>query len=72
MKVAELREVIAEMPGEWEVVLQKDAEGNGYSPAVGAEPGLHVGDGWEIEVWDEEDEDVPEGAEPCLVLWPVN
>ena len=32
MNVKELKEAIANLPDEMEVVLQKDSEGNGYSP----------------------------------------
>jgi len=32
MTVKELKEAIANLPDEMEVVLQKDREGNGYSP----------------------------------------
>jgi hypothetical protein len=39
MTVKELKEAIANLPDEMEVVLQKDSEGNGYSPLAGADPG---------------------------------
>ena len=32
MTVKELKESIKDLPDEMEVILQKDAEGNGYSP----------------------------------------
>lgn len=32
MNVKELKEAIANLPDKMEVVLQKDSEGNGYSP----------------------------------------
>ncbi len=38
MTVKKLKEVIANLPDEMEVVLQKDSEGNGYSPLAGADP----------------------------------
>jgi hypothetical protein len=38
MTVKELKEAIVNLPDEMEVVLQKDAEGNGYSPLSGADP----------------------------------
>jgi hypothetical protein len=38
MTVKELKEAIANLPDEMEVVLQKDSEGNGYSPLAGADP----------------------------------
>ena len=38
MKVKELRESLDGLPDGMEVILQKDAEGNGYSPLEGADP----------------------------------
>lgn len=38
MTVKELKEAIAELPDDMEVILQKDGEGNGYSPLSGADP----------------------------------
>ena len=35
MNVKELKEAIADLPDDMEVILQKDAEGNGYSPLQG-------------------------------------
>lgn len=32
MKVKKLKELLQSMPDDFEVVLAKDAEGNGYSP----------------------------------------
>ena len=43
MKVKELLEALAEVDQEAEVILQKDAEGNGYSP-------LHVVDPYAVYV----------------------
>lgn len=38
MNVKELKEAIADLPDDMEVILQKDAEGNGYSPLADADP----------------------------------
>ena len=38
MTVKELKEAVANLPDEMEVVLQKDSEGNAYSPLSGADP----------------------------------
>ncbi len=38
MNVKELKEAIAHLPDDMEVVVQKDPEGNGYSPLAGADP----------------------------------
>ena len=37
MNVKNLKEAIANLPDEMEVILQKDSEGNGYSPLSGAD-----------------------------------
>jgi len=37
MNVKELKESIKDLPDDMEVILQKDAEGNGYSPLWGAD-----------------------------------
>lgn len=37
MTVKELKEAIANLPDEMEVFLQKDPEGNGYSPLAGTD-----------------------------------
>jgi len=38
MTVKELKEVIANLPDDMELVLQVDPEGNGYSPVDGVDP----------------------------------
>jgi hypothetical protein len=38
MNVKELKHAIENLPDDMEVVLQKDSEGNGYSPCCGADP----------------------------------
>lgn len=35
MNVKELKDAIANLPDDMEVILQKDGEGNGYSPLAG-------------------------------------
>lgn len=85
MNVAELKKAIADLPDEAQVILQKDAEGNGFSPLEGADPdAVYVPDStWSGEVydpnWSADDAclDVVEWerlkARPrCLVLYPVN
>ncbi len=81
MTVAELITELQKTDPNRIVVLQKDAEGNGYSPLAGADcSALYVADStWSGEVYDEEpedpdaDEDRPdETAKKCVVLWPVN
>jgi len=38
MNVKELKKAIANLPDEMEIILQKDSEGNDYSPLRGADP----------------------------------
>lgn len=55
------------------VVLQKDGEGNGYSPLAGADAALYNADStWSGEVYRPNDEDGPKDGVRCVVLYPVN
>ncbi len=85
MTVGDLIDLLMKHDPKRLVVLQKDAEGNGFSPCSGMWPGAYVAETtWYGEVHLDEltEEDradgfdecdlAPEGAEPCLVLRPVN
>ena len=85
MKVRELIELLSKMNPERLVVLQKDAEGNGYSPLSGADDNARylARCTWDGEVMretlsDEDraagfgDDDVTTEGEPACVLYPVN
>ena len=85
MNVGELREAIKDLPDNVQVILQKDAEGNGYSPLEGADSSCvyEPDSSWSGEVkstdWtaDEAGVDEEEWEEilkkpRCLVLYPVN
>ncbi len=86
MNVKELREAIANLPDEMEVILQKDAEGNGYSPLEGADMDcIYIPDStWSGEVYDtawsahdagmniDDWQETKDGNPRCLVLHPVN
>jgi hypothetical protein len=48
MTVKELREALAELPDDLLVVVSRDAEGNGYSPASGISPGEYDRSDWEF------------------------
>ena len=85
MTVKELKEAISNLPDEMEVVLQKDAEGNGYSPLAGADSdAVYIPDStWSGEVYSMEwtaddacmsdDEWKEIKSKPrALILWPVN
>ena len=85
MKVKDLIRELQLMDPEMEVIMQKDAEGNGYSPLAGADPnGIYIAETtWYGEVydatWTAEDADMDEDLweamlkKPrCVVLYPVN
>jgi hypothetical protein len=85
MKVKELKELLNEFDNELEIILQKDSEGNGYSPLSGADNNsVYIADStWSGDVysanWSADDAcmDDDEWEEllkrpRCVVLWPVN
>jgi hypothetical protein len=85
MNVKELKEAIADLPDEMEVILQKDSEGNGYSPLSDADANaVYVPDStWSGDVysmdWTAEDACMEEEewndmkSQPrSLILCPVN
>jgi hypothetical protein len=85
MNVKELKEAIANLPDAMEVVLQKDSEGNGYSPLDGTDPNaVYVPDNtWSGDVysmdWSADDACMSEEewkeikAKPrVLILYPIN
>jgi len=85
MTVKELKEAIAELPDDMEVILQKDGEGNGYSPLSGADPNaVYIPDStWSGDVygmdWSAEDACMSRAewkeikSKPrALILYPVN
>lgn len=80
MKVKELIELLQGQDPEAEVILQKDAEGNGYSPLAGADPSLYRADTTysgeplhpdDIEDGYYDDADLA-AAVAAIVLWPIN
>jgi hypothetical protein len=82
MKVKELIENLSKFDPEAEVILQKDSEGNGYSPLAGADDdAVYLEENsWsgivftlssghlEADMEKEEFEVLPK----CVVLWPTN
>jgi hypothetical protein len=86
MTVAELIAELSMMDQTRLVVLQKDAEGNGYSPLAGADDnaGYEAETTWSGEVKRQrltaddraagytKDDVCGKRAVPCVVLWPVN
>ena len=85
MKVKELIAALSAVDPESEVVLQKDSEGNGYSPLEGADPNsVYVPDSsysGEVYAMDwsasdaamsEEDWTEMKSRPRCVILFPVN
>ncbi len=75
MTVKELIEVLSGFSPDKEVILQKDAEGNGYSPLAGADDdAVYVAEttySGTVYSKDEKEEYAPNG-EQVVVLWPTN
>lgn len=87
MKVKELIEVLSNLDGELNVILQKDGEGNGYSPLEGADSdAVYLADStWSGDVyskdWSADDacfenekewNKFLEDTPDCVVLFPIN
>lgn len=73
MTVKELKKLIKSLPDEMLVVLQKDSEGNGYSPLAGGDNCIYIPrNTWSGDVYDEEDIEEIENVTYSLVLYPVN
>lgn len=86
--VGDLADYLATQPRDRKVVLQKDAEGNGYSPLAEASEALYVAEStWsgqayptpeDVADWvaagegGEDDWTVPDHGERVIVLGPVN
>jgi hypothetical protein len=71
MTVKELIEELEKYPANTPVVMSKDAEGNGYSPARVVDlVHYETKNTWRGEIYDEKD--APEGAVPAVCLWPAN
>lgn len=68
--VTELIEELRLLPGDFQVVLSKDAEGNGFSPFGGTSPGFYDEETtYSGDFREEEWEDEPSNA---VCLWPIN
>lgn len=85
MNIKELKEAIESLPDNMEVILQKDAEGNGYSPLEGFDPDcVYIPETtWSGEIYDtnwsagdslmdEEEWEKMKSKPKCLLLFPVN
>ena len=74
MKVNELIEQLKELPGDYEIVMSSDGEGNNHSPLADFSVELYSPDStWSGEIKHEEDMDRGEEWIPnSIVLWPTN
>ena len=85
MTVKDLKELISNLPEDMEVILQKDREGNGYSPLEGGDSdAIYIPDStWSGEVYNtkwsaydaamEESEWEEMKLKPrALILYPIN
>lgn len=85
MNIKELKEAIASLPDEMEIILQKDSEGNGYSRLAGVDhDAVYIPDGtWSGDVysmeWTAEEADMSEEewqelkeTQRALILYPMN
>ncbi len=87
MKLKELKEIIKNMDDESIVILQKDGEGNGYSPLEGVDDSSNyrADSTWsgkvgykyltrELREQGYSDGDIVsgDGAEPAIIFYPVN
>ena len=78
MKVKELILKLQNLDPELEVIIQKDPEGNGYSPMSGAEIGQYLPDspysGYCIHPDDlpDLDEETYKQLETVVIFWPIN
>jgi hypothetical protein len=76
MKVKEFIKLLEKVDLEQEVIMSKDAEGNGFSPFCELGFGYYVPDNeYSGELYDEEDEasgDKPHNAQKSVILWPLN
>lgn len=86
LTVGELADYLADQPRDRQIVMAKDAEGNGYSPLSAAEEAIYVPEStWSGEIYqtpeqiaasddpeDEFDGSGEEGAVRVVLLGPVN
>lgn len=86
MKVKELIEALQKIDPECEVILQKDSEGNGYSPLEDIDDdAIYIANNdwsgdvyslqWtaeEVDIDEDEWEDIKRSSPKCVVLFPIN
>lgn len=81
MKVKELIDILNKQDPEAIVIQSKDEEGNGFSPTYEIRDALYVEySAFSGEVYPsakdpyykDNNEELPDDADPCVVLWPTN
>lgn len=78
MKIKQLIEELQKLNPEFEVILQRDPEGNAYSPAAGVGEAFYTAiSSWSGECHHPDDvqemnEEERKKLETVVVLWPVN
>lgn len=86
LTVGELKTILSGYPDDYNVVLAKDEEGNGFSPLATTDPAFYeaettwqgeasfvVGDAFGLDEDDPDyNDDLPVESANCVVLWPTN
>lgn len=71
MTVTTLVALLKKLPGDLQVIVSKDAEGNGFSPVYEHSVGKYMAEcDWSGNFYAHDDDDAE--GEPCVVLWPTN
>lgn len=76
MTVAELIERLQQLDPALPVILAKDGEGNGFSPACEVAVDMYVAEttwsGYMVDQGADEDTEEDDEANPVAVIWPTN
>jgi hypothetical protein len=72
MKASKLIKLLEKHP-DWEVVMSKDGEGNGFSPLAEIGEQLYVPDStWSGEVFSLDEKEEHDKGKEAFILWPTN
>lgn len=71
MNVKDLKNAIENLPDDMDVIIQKDSEGNGFSPLEGwtTDVAYYPKSTWSGEIGEVDDSNEDQR---CFLLWPVN
>lgn len=73
MTVVELIEALKDIPGEYQVIMSKDSEGNGFSPLADVCDGYYLADTtWAGDYYSDMEDAEDAGAGPAVIFWPTN